>query len=77
MTIANNGTLRMHVKVDRPYCNPMIKNPTYPTVTPWGIVEMTMRERIEDVIGLTRMGNRGYNSTHGEEILHPGQARRP
>lgn len=68
MTIANNGTLRLQVKVDRPYCNPTIKNPTYPTVTPWGIVEMTMKER------LTGTDNRGYNSTHGKEILHPGQA---
>jgi hypothetical protein len=54
MTIANNGTLRLHVKIDRPYCNPMIKNPTYPTVTPWGIVEMTMQERMTGMINRIR-----------------------
>jgi hypothetical protein len=46
MTIANMGTQLIHVKVDSPYCDPTIKNPTYPTVTPWGIVEMTMKERL-------------------------------
>ena len=36
------------IKVDRPYTNPWLKNPTYPTVLEHsrGIVEMTWEQRI-------------------------------